>query len=316
METTWNGDNTPVETIALERFFSLLVINYVLVVPLFYVNLLGKSWLRTIAASSLIRLLIISVINLLLLIVLTRITIALQSYWLSSLVWIERLQGLYLFRNFIILSIVLLTVYIIELFQRSQRMYRENIQLREENTKTQLGALKAQLNPHFLFNALNTLTAVIRTDQEESLQFVQKLSEVFRYILQSNQQDLTTVGKELQFLEAYLFMLQKRFGHKLLTQLQVNEQVHHYRIPPLALQILVENAVKHNTITAADPLTITIMSTDTTLIVSNNRQAKRALEEHYGIGLANLNQRYQLIVQQSISVTKSSTKFTVTLPLL
>ncbi len=240
----------------------------------------------------------------------------LQEALISDLPWIGRLRRVYLFRNVIILGIVLLTVYIVELFQRSQRMSLENAQLREENVRAQLAVLKAQINPHFLFNSLNSLAAVIRSDREESLRFVQKLSEVFRYILQGKQQDLTSVRAELQFLEAYLFMLKKRFGDKLLVELQVDQAVYGRKIPLLALQTLVENAVKHNVITTARPLTVTIKSTNTSLVVKNNLQQKPRTEDSYGIGLANLSKRYQLIAQQSVTITKTDTSFEVTLPLI
>ena len=305
-----------IEARAMQRFLLSLVAGYLLVVPLFYLNLLGKPYLRLWISSGWVRMVVISLANAVLLVILTRLSVVLQETLVSDLLWIGRLRRVYLFRNIIILGIVLLTVYIVELFQRSQRMYLENAQLREENVKTQLAVLKAQINPHFLFNSLNSLAAVIRTDREESLRFVQKLSEVFRYSLQSKQQDLTSVREELQFLKAYLFMLSKRFGDKLVVNLRVDEAVYERKIPLLALQTLVENAVKHNVITTARPLTVTISSTDTSLVVSNNLQEKRRTEESHGIGLANLNKRYQLIANHSVTITKTDTKFEVVLPLI
>ena len=305
-----------VETQAFSRFFFSLATGSLLVTPLFYVNLLGKPHLHSWVASGFARFVMMALTNLILLIGLTRLNLLLYEAWFDDLLWIGRWRGMYLFRNIIILSIVLLTVYIVELFQQSQRVYLENARLREENVTTQLAALQAQINPHFLFNSLNSLAAIIRTDREESLRFVQRLSEVFRYILRGKQQDLATVRQEIQFLEAYLFMLEKRFGDKLLVVLSVDRAVYERKIPLLALQMLVENAVKHNVITTARPLTVTVASSGSSLTVSNNLQEKRCTEESYGIGLANLDKRYQLVARQSIVIHKTSTTFEVALPLL
>ncbi len=308
--------NSAVETQAVQRFFVSLAVGYFIVVPLFYTNLIGKPYLRSHISVGWIRIVIMVLVNTMLIIALTRISVLLQEATTGGLPWMGRARRVYFFRNVIILGIVLLTVYIVELFQRSQRMFSENAQLREENVRTQLAVLRAQINPHFLFNSLNSLAAVIRTDREESLRFVQKLSEVFRYILRGRQQDLTTVKQELQFLEAYTFMLQKRFGDKLLVALAIERSVYERKIPLLALQILVENAVKHNVITTSRPLTVTISSDESSLSVSNNLQVKRHTEESYGIGLANLNKRYHILSQMTIAIDKSDTKFEVVIPLL
>ena len=310
------ANDPAVETQVIQRFFYLLMMGYLLVVPLFYVNLPGKLYLRSWVSSRLTRFIIIGLVNVILLIVLTRLSVALQEALLRDLPWIGRLRGVYLFRSIIILGIVLLTVHLLELFQRSQRTSLENARLREENVKTQLAVLKAQINPHFLFNSLNSLAAVIRTDREESLRFVQKLSEVFRYILRGKQQDLASVREEMQFLEAYLFMLNKRFGDKLVVDVRVDKAAYERKVPLLALQTLVENAVKHNVITSARPLTVTMVSTPSSLVVSNNLQEKSPTEESYGIGLVNLSKRYQLLAQRSIDITKTDARFEVALPLI
>ena len=302
--------------IVLPRFLTLLALNFLLVVPLFYANLLGKPALRAKVRYPPVRILMVGAANMVFVILLTGVTLLIQQQWLAEVAWMGRFRGVYLFRNFVILSIVLLTVYIIELFQRSQRMSAENVRLQEENTMTQLVALKAQIHPHFLFNSLNSLASVIRTDRDESLQFVQCLSDVFRYNLRSNQQDLVSVAEELRGLDAYFFMLKARFGMALRLQLRVEEAAYHRKIPPLALQVLVENAVKHNVIMTTHPLTIAIASVGLALRVSNGRQEKKSLEESSGIGLANLNRRYQLIARRSIAITRDQATFTVTLPLL
>ncbi len=312
----FDGVNPVSETYALKRFFFAIVVGYISVVPLFYANLLGRQYLRTLVASRLIRLILVGIGNAGLIIILTGLGLALQKVWLDHWPLIGRVRRVYVFRNLIILGIVLLTVYIIELFQQAQQMQLVNAQLIEENAKAQLSVLKAQINPHFLFNSLNSLAAVIRTDRDESLLFVQKLSEVFRYLLRTGQNDIVTVGHELQFLDAYLFMLEKRFGNKLLVVYQLPETTYHRKIPFLALQPLIENAIKHNVISTARPLTVTIAATSTTLIVSNNIQPKRQVSESHGIGLTNLEKRYRIIGERSISIERSDHTFKVTLPLL
>lgn len=206
--------------------------------------------------------------------------------------------------------------------------------LMKENVNGQLESLKAQISPHFLFNTLNSLSALIGEDQEKAEQFVDEMARVYRYLLQTNhssvdQRDfgqLTTL-KELSFIESYGHLLKTRYGEGMKLYIHVEECFLDHRIPPLTLQLLVENAVKHNVIRASRPLTIFILSTvEGQLMVRNNLQKKNLTAgaeniESTHVGLVNIITKYQLLSEYrpglSQPVIESNHEFfTVTLPLI
>lgn len=211
----------------------------------------------------------------------------------------------------------ILVLYLIAVLGRARRAERENWQLREEQMQSQLAYLKAQMNPHFLFNALNSLSATIRSgDKEEALSFVDKLSQVFRFSLQDNERDVIPLEEELNLVKAYLFLLQKRFGEKLQIKIDLPPTVLQTQIPPMALQLLVENAIKHNIVAKKKPLRLVIQVKENYLQVSNNYQPKLQKEEGFGIGLANLKKRYQLIAKKDLIILQEEGTFMVNLPLI
>ena len=227
-----------------------------------------------------------------------------------------RLYLLFILKTIFLCSVGLLTSYILFLIVKTKIFEIENLKLRRENMEAQLVSLKDQINPHFLFNTLNSLSSVIRLgEKQESLMFVDKMSEVYRYILESNDYKLIELQKEIEFLDAYIFMLGKRFGQKLKIDIKFDEGCTNCLLPPLALQILVENAIKHNKITEPAPLQISIFNKDDYLIVENNLMKKKS-EGGYGIGLANLRNRYKLLVEKDIEISQSTDSFIVKLPII
>jgi hypothetical protein len=187
--------------------------------------------------------------------------------------------------------------------------------LKRENVTARYESLKNQVNPHFLFNSLNALTNLVYENQDLAVRFIKQLSEVYRYVLDTHDQELVSKEEELKFLNSYLFLQKIRFGENLRVDIAL-EGVE-TRFPPLVLQMLIENAIKHNTVSAESPLEIKIYSTETDVIVENKLQEKQVIkEESSGIGLTNIGQRYEFLSGKEIQVDKSETHFTVRLPIL
>lgn len=207
--------------------------------------------------------------------------------------------------------------------------------LRKENVQGQLQSLKAQVSPHFLFNSLNSLSTLISEEPQKAEEFVGQMAKVYRYLLQTNQatdsesnaDELTTLENELVFIESYYHLLKTRYGDGINLIVDVGQSDLHCRIPPLTLQLLVENAVKHNVIRSSRALTVEITSIDGGLLrVRNNLQKKTiavGLEnsESTQVGLANIRTKYQLLSQNQpglaeLTIEDGPKYFTVILPLL
>ncbi len=219
-------------------------------------------------------------------------------------------------RDFIISCLVTSSCYIIYLIRRQQQVSVENEQLQAENLRNQYEVLKNQLNPHMLFNSLNTLQSLVRENQNKAQDYIQELSRVLRYTLQSNDSQSVSLREEMDFASAYIFLLKMRFENNLQFDIQINKSFETYHLPPMAVQVLIENAVKHNEISNRKPLTIHV-STDTEgyLSVSNPIQSKWTATPGTGIGLVNLAKRYHLLFKQDIQITEDK-EFTVRIPLI
>lgn len=218
-------------------------------------------------------------------------------------------------RDFIIACIVTGSNYIIHLIHKQQRVMVENEELRTESVRHQYESLKNQLNPHMLFNSLNTLQSLIRESQPKALEYTQELSRVLRYTLQANDMKCVTLAEEMQFVQAYIFLMKMRYEENLLFHIDLNEQMMGYQLPPMSVQLLIENAIKHNVISNRNPLTISIRTEDQTLVVCNPIQAKRQMSAGPGIGLDNLAKRYRLLWQKEIQISAEEGMFCVRLPL-
>ncbi len=197
--------------------------------------------------------------------------------------------------------------------ERKNEILLENEHLKSENLLVQLSSLKNQLNPHFLFNSLNTLSWLINEDKEKSQRYLQKLSQVLRYSLSMQEQSLVPLKEELTLVDSYIFLLQIRFGNNL--QIIKNIEEVQFKIPPLSLQLLIENAIKHNVISTASPLSIWIELRDNVLIVRNTHKPKPN-SEGTGIGLVNLNERFKILASQEVDIEQNEKEFKVVLPLI
>lgn len=201
-----------------------------------------------------------------------------------------------------------------------QRQWRTALinaeKLKQENLQSQFAALKNQVNPHFLFNSLNTLATIIPENSDQAVEFVEKLSSVYRYLLQYKDDETVDLKTELDCIDAYFFLQKIRFGDNLHVHINVPAQYNNKQIPPLSLQILVENAIKHNIISSLKPLFIDIYIDDTGMLVTKNKlQKKKSVESSTKIGLQNLINRYHYIFNKSIDIFETTDDFIVKLPL-
>lgn len=200
--------------------------------------------------------------------------------------------------------------------QHTLKLQKQAAALQEENNTARYTALQNQLNPHFLFNSLNTLISEIRYNPKNAELFTQHLSDVYRYILQCQNQRLATLHDELGFLDSYIFLHQVRLGDCIHVHNYIPEEWKEMKLPPLTLQLLVENVIKHNVIHLGKPMVIELTSIEEPpgLIISNPIRPKKCGGTS-GMGLKNLSARYKLLCNQDIVIENDSDKFTVKIPL-
>lgn len=203
-------------------------------------------------------------------------------------------------------------IFVILLWQAS--LQREQ-KLREENLIFQNQTLKAQVNPHFLFNCLNTLSSLIVTNPDTAERFIGRLSQIYRYITENSTRDKVSLERELDFIHDYFFLHKIRDADKIILEESVSGS-EKYEILPVSLQVLVENAIKHNMATREQPLVIKIYLEDGMIVVKNNLQKMSGTLKSTGTGLKNLSERIRLLTGKEILVNESQNEFTVKLPLL
>lgn len=198
-----------------------------------------------------------------------------------------------------------------------QKTQLEKERLVKENVQSQLESLRNQVNPHFFFNSLNTLAYLIPEDPAKAENFVQKLSKAYRYILEIRDKQLVTLEEELVFLDSYTCLLQERFGENLLVKVDAPEEILPYKLVPLSLQMLFENAIKHNVISTQSPLVIEVFVENTDrLVVKNNLQRKNQTMPSTKVGLENISRRYKLVSDHEVEVIMTQQSFIVILPLI
>lgn len=202
-------------------------------------------------------------------------------------------------------------------FEKWQKVVDEAENLKKENLQSQLEGLKGQVKPHFLFNSLNALSSLISEEPGKAEKFLDEMSKVYRYMLRSNEDGLTTVEAEIQFIQSYYHMLKTRYGDSLELTSNIEERFLPYQLPPHTLQMLVENAVKHNMMMKESPLHILIITTNSgKLIVTNNLQRKNSKVMSNKIGLTNISNKYKLMKQDEIIVSDDGKEFSVVIPLM
>lgn len=217
-----------------------------------------------------------------------------------------------------LVEIVIVSLSITSNFYRQVIILHEKAtKLEESSIKAQYLALQNQLNPHFLFNSLNTLISEIEYNPENAVVFTQNLSDVYRYILKSQEQGLVTLQDELDFLDSYIFLHKVRLGDCIYLENKIDPSLFHKKIPSLTLQLLIENVIKHNIINMENPMTIHIdyLEKEHIICIRNPIRPKQNVAKS-GTGLKNLATRYLLICNQSITISNDSQYFTVKIPLL
>lgn len=215
-----------------------------------------------------------------------------------------------------ILIIAIIAPYTLLRIEKVKAIELNLIKIKEEKTRAELSALKEQISPHFFFNTLSTLSTIVRNENKEAgLEFIQDISDTYRYVLTDAKADLVSLKQELDFITSYVYLLQKRFGEKLQVEMNILDSYSNARIPPMSIQLLIENAIQHNLMTKALPLRITISVKNNTTCIINNIQEKEQVES-FGLGLSNLSNRYKLLSNKNIIIERDVSTFTVKLPLL
>lgn len=202
-------------------------------------------------------------------------------------------------------------------FGKWKESFALNEQLKNQQIRTQFEVLQNQMSPHFLFNSLNTLTTLIAEDQKTAIDFTQTLSEVYRYILQNKEKELVLLREELDFSKSYIYLLQMRYPENLNVNFSIKPEQEKLFIAPLTLQMLIENAIKHNVVSKTAPLLIEIyVEKGDVIVVKNNLQLKKTMEKSTKTGLANIRKRYEYLGGRQIDVITSQKNYMVAVPLI
>lgn len=189
--------------------------------------------------------------------------------------------------------------------------------LEKENIQSQYQTLKSQINPHFLFNTLNTLSSLIEDDPPKAVNYVEKTADFMRSLLDMKDKEIISLRQETAIIETFYMLQKARFGDNLQLTIELPLEVFHKQLPPLALQMLLENAIKHNIISSEKPLNIRIFLSDHNyLTIINNLQKKEQKAAGSGIGLQNIKNRYGFLTDQPVIISETHHEFSVKLPLL
>ena len=220
-------------------------------------------------------------------------------------------------RDFLLAGIITLSCYLMNRSLKSRKVMMEMQQLKIENIANQFEALKNQLNPHMLFNSLNTLYSLIRESPEKAQEYLNELSKVMRYTLQKDSDSHSiSVKEEMEFVYSYIYLLKMRYEDNLTFKFEIAESEMNKKLPKMSIQLLIENAVKHNEISNRHPLSIEVRTKNDSIEVSNRLQLRRGTVSSTGIGLSNLSNRYKLLYKKDIEIIETDNTFTVVLPLI
>ena len=214
--------------------------------------------------------------------------------------------------NILVMTILEGWIFSIE-SRRAEQMAKN---LKEELSQIKFEVLKSQINPHFMFNSLNVLSGLINKDTAKAQQFIDEFSHIYRYVLETIEQPVGTLEQELDFMRSYLFLQQIRYGDDLSYSVNIPAHLMQLVLPPLSLQVVLENAIKHNIINETKPLKIEVFSQGTLLVVKNNIQPKFSMSTSTGLGLKNLTKRYALISLEEPVFMVETNHYLAKLPLI
>lgn len=221
----------------------------------------------------------------------------------------------YQFGLWITLTIVI-AFHVIYFYNKYQQNKIKEQKVIAGTASAKFDALKNQLDPHFLFNSLNVLTSLIEENPDNAQKFTTSLSKVYRYVLEQKNKDLVTVDEELAFAKTYMSLLKMRFEDSIIFEIPERASNPESKVVPLSLQLLLENAVKHNTVTTSKPLHVKIFEDAGNLVVENNLQPKQIVKKSSGVGLNNIKQRYDLLTDKKVFINQQSKSFAVAIPML
>ena len=218
--------------------------------------------------------------------------------------------------SFIISMVILLIFYSVYYYRHKQENKVKEQKIIAGTASAKFDALKNQLDPHFLFNSLNVLTSLIEENPYAATKFTTALSKVYRYVLEQKSKDLVTVAEELKFAGLYMSLMKMRFEDSIVFTMPEAVLNPEAKVVPLSLQLLLENAVKHNQVTPSKKLHISIVEEDGNLIISNNVQPKQVVREGTGVGLKNIQQRYELLTNRPVTINENTNQFSISIPML
>jgi hypothetical protein len=222
----------------------------------------------------------------------------------------------YYYISFIISAVVTSIFYAVHYYRFTQERKVKEQKIIAGTASAKFDALKNQLDPHFLFNSLNVLTSLIEENPEAATKFTTSLSKVYRYVLEQKNKDLVTVAEELKFAELYMSLIKMRFEDSIVFTISDSITNPEAKVVPLALQLLLENAVKHNQVTPSKKLHISIYEENGNLVIKNNVQPKQVVKESSGVGLRNIRQRYYLLTNRPVSIQQNDKEFSIAIPML
>jgi ligand-binding sensor domain-containing protein len=232
------------------------------------------------------------------------------SFVIKKPVWTE---------SWFVISASLLFIIALLIIIRNRDLRLKGIEaLKKESVEYRFETLKSQVNPHFLFNSFNTLIAIIEKDKEVAIEYVEKLSDYFRNMIQHREKETIMLSEEIEMVKTYYYLQKKRFGEHLMLEIKLNDDLlHHTFVPPLSIQLLIENAIKHNAVSRETPLKVEVYQAgENTITVKNNINIKMTPEISTGIGLQNIINRYKILTSEKVLIFFDRHIFSITIPLI
>lgn len=307
--------------ISWSQFLFVIMHNLVLAAIIFILNfkIYGRCLRTTPANEPVTSALLTTIIGSLVITLAYSVLLRALRNWVFTTSQFRSLVEIGSINDLLVTAIAVLVTLLIFLLTRRQQIILENETLHNQQIHSRFEALERQIDPHFLFNSLNTLGGLIGEDDEKAQSYLHQLASAYRYIMQQREGHSVSLMEEMEFVDNYCSMMQIRYGNNLRVERRIADDCMTMQIPAISVQLLVENAIKHNVISERHPLTITIASTpEGWLVVSNPLQTKQDMAEHNSshLGLDNLSQRYSLLYHKDISIRCDEHHFAVELPLI
>ena len=232
-----------------------------------------------------------------------------------GVLWLKENRLFYII-GMVITVVVTSVIHAIGFFNEVQRVKKQSYELRQQKLSSELNALRAHVDPHFLFNSFNVLSGLIDEDKDRAQTFLSGLSSIYRYILEQRNEQTCTLEEELGFAKRYLELQHMRFENGIRLETDISTTYLERKVPSLTLQLLLENAIKHNAFDAKNPLVVKLSIEEDSLIIRNNYRPKKELIKSSGLGLQNITDRYDILSDRKIEVSSNDKEFIVKIPLL